>query len=208
MAPSSKSPVSNPTPRASPGRSGRSLDAFTLAVGRCEPLIGTNPAAENAGTTGSITEVSKPDAIIGTGKNAALHIGPVDSVDVAKGTIDSLGKTYAVGAAAATQFASAIQSGSQVSIVVTGQLDTSGTVSNASLNVSSESYVAGASEVTVSGRVTALNATVGNLQVGKTTVNFGNLVFERAPRVGDVVVIVGTQPNRGGLVLATRIEGR
>ena len=93
-------------------------------------------------------------------------------------------------------------------VAVSGRITASGTVEQMKLRVMPTDYVAGASKVVVSGRVSEINASVGTMKVSGVTVDMSAAEATKSPTVGSMVVLVGTQPVRQGVVLAEKLYVR
>ena len=143
------------------------------------------------------------DAIIGTGKSVVLIMGAIDSVDTATNTISVLGRNLKLPSVAKVQ--EALAAGRQVMVAVSGRMSTSGTVEQMKLRFIPTDYVAGSSKIVVSGRVSDINASVGTMKVGGVMVDISAAVAAKAPTAGSLVLLVGTQPVRQGLVLAEQL---
>jgi hypothetical protein len=98
---------------------------------------------------------------------------------------------------------SALQTGDKVA--VHGEMQTDGSVKNAWAE-SLGSYVAGSDPVYETGVVTKVNETFGRLSIGDSEVDYTAALAEPgagAPSKGDLVAVLGTQPEVGGVVLGT-----
>jgi hypothetical protein len=69
-------------------------------------------------------------------------------------------------------------------------------------------YVPGATKVVVSGRVSGVDSGVGVMRIGNVSVDINSATYDKAPSLGSVVLVVGTQPVRHGAVLAEKIYVR
>ena len=143
------------------------------------------------------------DAIIGTGKTLVLIVGVVDSVDTAANTINVLGRSLKLPSVARVQ--EAIAAGHQVMVAVTGRMGPTGTVEQMKLRFMPTEYVAGSSKVVVSGRVSEVNSSIGTMKVGGLMIDISSAVAAKAPTAGSLVLLVGTQPVRQGVVLAEQL---
>ena len=176
-----------------------------------DAIIGTGGPKANAiiGTGADAiigTGGLKANAIIGTGRSKLLHVAPVDSVSVETGSIETLGKTFAVPDARSIE--AAMASGRQVLVRITGTLKSNGAVTKAHMQVEPVDYVAGASRVLLVGRIDSVDATIGSIRIGKTNVQYSAAASNRDPRAGEMVAVIGVQPVRGGAVLAEEIDLR
>ena len=141
--------------------------------------------------------------IIGSGKRRLLHLAPVDSVDTRANLIRTLGKTFRVPDAKA--IADRLAAGENLLAAVDGKLDADGKITESTLRLMANSYLAGASKLLLVGRVASVDTRVGSLKIGAVTVDITAAEGARAPKPGELVAIVGTQPIRGGVMLAERI---
>ena len=172
-----------------------------IGTGRTDAIIGTGRTDAIIGTGRATSE--SIDAIIGTGKQRLLLVGPIDSVSAAEGTVKVMGKSLAM--ASTRSIAAGLAAGSQLTVMVTGDLDAKGGLKDASFIVIGADYVPGASRVAATGRVTEVHEHLGTLSIGSVVVDFTGTHSAHTPKVGDVVAVVGVQPARGGIVLAERI---
>ena len=69
-------------------------------------------------------------------------------------------------------------------------------------------YVAGASKVVLSGRVDRVDSTLGQIQIGGFTADITAAISARPVVVGSIVLLVGTQPTRQGIVIAEKIYSK
>ncbi len=88
---------------------------------------------------------------------------------------------------------------------VNGTLDADGRITNSTLRLVPSGYVAGASKLLLVGRVASVDTSVGSLKIGAATVDIAAAEMARAPKPGELVAIVSTQPTRGGVMLAERV---
>jgi hypothetical protein len=143
------------------------------------------------------------DAIIGTGRVKLLAFGPVDSVDPVARTIDVMGKSYAL--MSTERVAAEMAAGRQLTVSVTGVLGEKGSARSAALALLTTDYVAGASRVITTGKITAVDQSLGTLVIGKLVVDYSAVDLPRLPQVGDIAAVAGVQPSRGGTVFAERL---
>jgi hypothetical protein len=143
------------------------------------------------------------DAIIGTGRVKLLAFGPVDSVDTVARTIDVMGKSYAL--KSTERVAAEMATGRQLTVSVTGVLGEKGSARSATLALLTTDYVVGASKVITTGKITAVDQSLGTLVIGKLVVDYSAVDLARLPQVGDIVAVAGVQPSRGGTVFAERL---
>src|SRR4030095_16692225 len=162
-------------------------------------IIGTGTNAIIGTGTNAIVGTGL-NAIIGTGK--PLLIGPVDCFNVSKSTIQVFGRELKV--ANAAQLAASISGGRSLQVAVFGKLSAD-RLSQASLRVLADDYVAGSSAVVVAGTVSAADAATGVVHLGKTRIDLNTVRLDRFPAVGDSLKVAGKQPARDGVVLAEAI---
>ena len=155
------------------------------------------------------------DAIIGTGKNAIIGTGkakvvlrqvPVDKFDATTRTVEVLGRALSLTESNAVT--KALLNGDEIGIVALGKMRLDGRLSNVSLRIAPLGYVPGVSTVAVAGRVSSTKTNVGRFNVGKIEVDCAALQLTRSPRDGELVLVTGTQPQRGGAILATGVSYR
>ena len=178
--------------------------ATALAVG-----VAVAPSQVHAKTSASViidtgrSKTVSTDAIIGTGKSLVLIMGAIDSVDTATNTISVLGRSLKMPSVAKAE--EALAAGLQLMVAVSGRMSASGTVEQMKLRFLPTDYVAGSSKVVTSGRVSDISASAGTMKVGGVTVDISSAVTAKAPTAGSLVLIVGTQPLRQGVVLAEQL---
>ena len=135
--------------------------------------------------------------------------GPVESVNAKAGTVRILARTFGFPANSMT-FQSIQQnaaSGQVVQAVVVAKLSRDGTLVGTRLRFLPTEYIAGVTEVVTSGRVKSIDTRTGKAVVGGTLVDYTSLLSTQSVTLGlgDVVVVVGTQPMQGGAVLASQL---
>lgn len=193
---------------------GKGFKSSSLAV-----AIATTLAVSGAVAPAQVRAKTSTDAIIGTGKNAiigtgadaivgtgkvqVLIMGAIDSVDTATNTISVLGRSLKMPSVA--KVVENLAGGHQLMVAVSGRISDSGNVEQMKLRFMPTAYVAGSSKVVVSGRVSDLDASVGTMKVGGVTVDISSAVATKAPTAGSLVLLVGTQPVRQGVVLAEQV---
>ena len=82
----------------------------------------------------------------------------------------------------------------------------SGTLEKMKLRFVPTDYVAGATQVIVSGRVNSIDASLGTMKIGKLTIDVSSVAGMNLPVSGSLVQVVGTQPVSQGLVIAERLH--
>ena len=131
-------------------------------------------------------------------------MGAVDRVDAATSTISVLGRSLRMPSVAKVE--ESLAGGHQLMVAVSGRMSDSGTVEQMKLRFMPTDYVAGSSKVIVSGRVSDLDASVGTMKIGGITVDISSAVTAKAPTVGSIAILVGTQPVRQGVVVAEQLN--
>ena len=179
---------------------GRGAKANAIIGTGADAIIGTGADAI-IGT--GIEKASSPSAIIGTGKPAVLLLGPVDSVDVSANTIEVLGRTLRM--PHAERVATAIASGRQLYVAVTARMSASGKFDSAVLRFLPGDYVAGSSKVILAGRASSIETGTATLMLGKTRVDYSAATLNKPISQDAIIFVVGTQPGRGGIVLAEKV---
>ena len=133
-------------------------------------------------------------------------MGPIDGVNTATNTISVLNRTLKLRSAQAVH--DALAAGQQLMVSVTGQLSASGKLEQMKLSYMPADYVAGASKVVLSGRVDRVDSTLGQIQIGGVTADMTAAISARPVAVGSIVLLVGTQPTRQGIVIAEKIYSK
>ena len=92
-------------------------------------------------------------------------------------------------------------------VAVIGGLSKTGTIEKAQMRVLQAPYVAGVSEVVLTGLVKTINLETGHVVVGNQTVDFNALSDTRAGtmRVGNLVTVRGTMPQADQTIVSTVI---
>ena len=188
--------------------SGAVAPAQVRAKASTDAIIGTGADAIIGTGADAIIGTGKGkhsrNAIIGTGKDLVLIMGAVDRVDTATNTISVLGRRLKMPSVAKVE--ESLAGGQQLMVAVSGRISGSGTVEQMKLRFMPTDYVAGSSKVVVSGLVSNLDANVGTMKVGGITVDISSAIAARPPTAGSLVLIVGTQPVRRGVVLAEQLH--
>jgi hypothetical protein len=91
-----------------------------------------------------------------------------------------------------------------------GRVDASGRLQRASATITEGQYVAGASKVVISGKISSINTAVATAIVNGVVVDCSSALAGRMPKlsVGDVVTFVGTLPQAGQHMLASSFVKR
>jgi hypothetical protein len=129
-----------------------------------------------------------------------LLSGPVESVDNATHTVSVLGHRLVI------KNTAAILPGHRLDVF--GGLSANGSLSAAMVQDTAK-YVASGDRILMVGAVTAIDRSRGKLFLGNATVDYtpllGNVRF-KAPGVGEVIEVSGSQPAGRNLILAARIS--
>jgi hypothetical protein len=180
----------------------------TATSSNVDAIIGTGKDAIIGTGKDAIIGTGK-DAIIGTGADAiigtgrVLLFGPIDSVNTEKKTISMLGRTLKL--PSVDLISEAMTGGMQLVAAVSGQLSSAGKLEKISLRLADASYVPGASKVVISGRVDKIDDKLGTMKVGRALIDVTSVRAAKSASVGDVVVVMGTQPTRQGVVIAEQM---
>jgi hypothetical protein len=173
-------------------------------TGRTEAIGGTGrkttiDAIGGTGRAGAIGGTGRTEAIGGTGRAEAaiLLAGQLETVDVRKSTLTILGQSLR------TTRARTVAVGENVAVF--GRVNAAGEVVVTDVRPFADGYVPGASRVTITGKVTAIDTRRGVMTIGRQPVDFTALLAGSTPElaVGKVVTISGTQPVPGGIILAS-----
>jgi hypothetical protein len=197
--------------------------AVAVAAASTDAIIGTGRSKHSnaiIGTGANAIIGTGVNAIIGTGANGNAIIGtgsqklvvargPIDSFDLKTGTATVMGRTFAFpqngkGSMAIRQ---SLLIGDGAQVTVFGKLAADGSLKAPSIAIDSTQYVAGASEVVASGRVTKVDAAVGKATVGRVVIDYTALLASKeiSLKLGELVVVVGTRPAQDSAVQATSV---
>ena len=172
------------------GGTGRTLTADAIG--------GTGRSASSDAIGGTGRKVST-DAIGGTGRQArsTLFAGQIESVDSDTSTLTLLGQKIQ------TSAARTLVAGQHVAVF--GYLTSSGGIVVTAVRDVPDVYVPGASHVTITGKVSAVNDALGVLMIGRQAVDYTALLASGQVSfvVGSVVRLSGIQPVGGGIIVAT-----
>jgi hypothetical protein len=142
------------------------------------------------------------DAIAGTGKTASFLLrGPVDSANLSASSVTVFGRDFRLPSDRARSIHDALAGGQTVVLAISGKLGRKGELLLAKATIDQEQYAAGSSQVILSGRVRALDLSIGKAVIGKQVVDLTPAVSSFV-KAGDVVVVVGTQPSLKGAISA------
>jgi hypothetical protein len=185
---------------------GTGKDASTNAI------IGTGKAASTNAIIGTGKDAST-NAIIGTGRGddpKTTLAGPIEGVDASLGTVTVHSRTLQVSGDTALlgHLSSELLGGRSPQVSVSSEIGTRGELVRPVLLFVDEQYVAGVSEVVVSGRVTSIDATNGLARIGAIAFDYTSLLSTADIdfRVGSLVRVRGTQPQPGEAILATKVS--
>ena len=169
-------------------------------TGRTEAIGGTGrtEAIGGTGRTEAIGGTGRTEAIGGTGRTGStiLLAGQVEAVDLRASTVTVLGQSVRTAAAGK------ISLGDNIAMV--GRLDAAGNLVVAQVRPVADAYVAGASRVTITGKITGVDAARAVLTIGRQQVDFSALLASGTLDLaaGSVVTMSGIQPVSGGIILA------
>jgi hypothetical protein len=174
-------------------------------------IIGTGRTASTDAIIGTGKD-SSTNAIIGTGRggppNAALA-GPIESVDADLGTFTVLSRTLMVPGdkSILARLSAELAAGRSPQATVISEIGVRGELVKPVVLFVDEQYVAGVSEVVVSGRVTSVDARTGLAKIGKVTFDFTSLLSTGGIdlQAGSLVRVRGTQPQTGQPILAVQV---
>jgi hypothetical protein len=184
------------------GGTGRSASSDAIGgTGRkvsTDAIGGTGRTVADDAIGGTGRKVST-DAIGGTGRHArsTLFAGQIESVDSATSTLTLLGQKIQ------TSAARTLVAGQHVAVF--GYLTSSGGIVVTAVRDVPDVYVPGASHVTITGKVSAVNDALGVLMIGRQAVDYTALLASGQVSfvVGSVVRLSGIQPVGGGIIIAT-----
>ena len=146
------------------------------------------------------------NAIGGTGRRHVMLLGPVEAIDQSQGTITVLGRKLRLPTAeeSAEDILAAYASGTPIQVAVLGTMSKSGKVANLRLQALPTPYVAGVSEVVLTGSVQAVDTATGRAVVANQAIDISALLDTGAGtmRVGNVVTVRGTMPQVGQAIAA------
>jgi hypothetical protein len=150
------------------------------------------------------------DAIGGTGQTTRVVLsGPVQSASLATNSVRVLGRDLRLSSDRVQAIHQALTGGQTVELAVSGKLGKSGRLVAGTAAISQNQYVAGSTQVVLTGRVNAVDSAIGLAVIGKQVVNLTAIqtaAGSTSVKAGDVIMIVGTQPSLGGAVLAQSVD--
>jgi len=94
-----------------------------------------------------------------------------------------------------------------VQLRIEATLKHDGSLNGARLGFDFTDYIAGVTDVVASGRVTKVNSSTGKATVGGAVIDYTALLAIQAVnlKVGDVIAVVGSRPERSGAILVRGI---
>ena len=135
-----------------------------------------------------------------------MLLGPIESINQARGTITILGRTLQLPAGeAGSRILESFASGASLQVAVLGSLSTAGRIADMRVQALPAPYVPGVSEIVLTGIVQAVDKSVGLAVINGVAVDYNALLQTRANalRVGDIVTVRGTMPQAGQAVSAS-----
>jgi hypothetical protein len=91
-------------------------------------------------------------------------------------------------------------------VSVFGSISGAGTIEASEVNISSDSYIPGATEVSVTGIPSSVDFLGGTARIGDLTVDYTpSLGGSGFGGIGAAVTVIGTQPALGGTMLGDRV---
>ena len=139
---------------------------------------------------------------IDSGLNSLLA-GPIQSIDYESSTFVSIGQTVTVSDAGIGR----LQVGDFV--VVSGTIAGAGLIDATGVQVLPDAYVAGSTEIYVTGIPSSIDTNVGTTQIGELTVDYTpSLSGSGFGGIGAAITVIGTQPTLGGSMLGDRVIDR
>ena len=162
---------------------------LTVAVATIVSAAGTSSAGITGGARQSVS-----------GAPSLVLVGPVEAVNASRGLVVVLGQSIL------TSEASQLSVGDTVSVI--GNVKANGNVEAKAVQKAGL-YVAGATQVLLTGVVQKADNSVGRAVVNGVSVDLTPLMASGAVSLnaGDTVEIEGTQPANGGVVLVSGITG-
>ncbi len=134
------------------------------------------------------------------GSSTAILFGPIERIMVERSVVESLGQSILV----STEMLNQLSVGDLVS--VEGSIVGPGLLYADSVTVSSEQYVAGATEVFVTGILSSIDASTGTATLGTLRVDYTSSLASGRTSAGVVWSFRGTQPSSQGVMLSDRVH--
>jgi hypothetical protein len=196
-----------------------------IGTGVTDAIIGTGvtDAIIGTGVTDAIIGTGVTDAIIGTGvhdsKNnkkdpdhsriVALR-GPVEKIDQENSSITVYGRQFALDPSTELfQLAlSEISAGQTFDVEVLTEANDLQKLKKAVMRPVSDMHVPGVSKVVVTGQISSVDTLSGTAKIEGVTFDYSAILSAHPVSldVGDLVQVVGTQPQTGGMVLVGQIK--
>ncbi len=150
---------------------------------------------------GNVTGIEGANALgIEGGNIFHLLTGPLSNIDVDRNFVISLGQTIMVSADMLSQ----LSVGDLVT--VEGTIAGPGLLYADAVTVSARQYVAGSTEVFVTGILSSVDASTGTAMLGELQVDYTSSLASGNSRNGVVWAFRGTQPNQKGVMLSDRVQ--
>jgi len=185
--------------------------------GKSDAIIGTGADAIIGTGADAIIGTGKQktasaDAIIGTGRNLVLK-GPVEKFNAESGIATIAGRDFRISPASGlyAQVSGLFSIGAIAEVAVYARLGAKGEFFSATAKLVPGQYVAGVSEIVLSGAIKTIKHELALAVIGNSVVDYSSLLLASSNLnfgVGDVVSVSGTQPLPGDRVLAIKIEAR
>ena len=126
--------------------------------------------------------------------------GPISELDLGEGTFTAVGQTVSF----ANEGLSSLTVGTYVTVY--GSIAGAGAIDATAVDVSSEMYVPGATEVFVTGIPSSVDYAQGSLSIGALNVDYTmSLGGSGFGGVGAAITVRGTQPALGGTMLGDTV---
>ena len=165
-------------------------------------ILVTAPNISNAGIEGgNVNGIEGANVLEIEGGNIFhLLTGPLSNIDVERNFVISLGQTIMVSADMLSQ----LSVGDLVT--VEGTIAGPGLLYADVVTVSARQYVAGSTEVFVTGILSSVDTSKGTAMLGELQVDYTSSLASGNARGGVVWAFRGTQPNQKGVMLSDRVQ--
>ncbi len=177
------------------GQSITGADAQSITGADGQSITGADALSITGADAWSITGA---DALSITGADTQVLTGPVDSIDMVNGVFESLGQVVM----ASHAMLSEMSVGDYVS--VSGSVVSPGWLYADGVSISTEPYVPGASEVSVTGMISSNDLSTGTARVGSLTIDYTSSLGSTTAPIGPVWSFTGIQPSDRGVMLSDR----
>ena len=182
-------------------QSDSNVDAIT--GGSLRAITGGSSLAITGGsataiTGGSATAITGGSSLAITGGSIASYVlaGPIESLDFAEGSFGSLGQSVSMPAGQLN----GLRIGDYV--MVRGQISGAGMINAETVIRTGHRYIAGASEVFVTGIPTSVDFSRGTVLIGGLKVDYtSSLGGSNFEGIGAAISVIGTQPALGGQMI-------